>query len=133
MAGSWLEKVLSISISNEELMMFLIAFCIGLIGVALIEPAPELVIRWPTPQNAGLVTYLDRASNCYEYQAKKVKCTTDAMSIPVQNGTSPMETTKPKTLKSLQENFVIHLPNSSLYESSSSSTTETHKELIPSQ
>jgi hypothetical protein len=115
MADSWLQRFLSIHISLEELMMFLIAFCIGLIGVALIEPAPELIIRWPTPQNSGLVTYLDRASNCYEYKAKKVKCTTDAMSIPVQNGTSSGKENHPKSLK---ENFVLHLSKGSLYESS---------------
>jgi hypothetical protein len=113
-------------ISLEELMMFLIAFCIGLIGVALIEPAPELIIRWPTPQNAGLITYLDRASNCYEYKAKKVKCTTDAMSIPVQNGTTPEEG---KKAKSLQENFVIHFSKGSSF-SPFESGSNSNKELV---
>lgn len=72
--------------SNQELMIFLGAFCIGLIVIALTEERPEVVIRWPTPKNAGLVTYLDRASNCYEYTPKTVECNDDAKNIPIATG-----------------------------------------------
>jgi hypothetical protein len=72
--------------SNQELMIFLGAFCIGLIVIALTEERPEVIIRWPTPKNAGLVTYLDRASNCYEYKPKEVDCDDTAKPIPIATG-----------------------------------------------
>lgn len=70
----------------RELMIFLGAFCIGLIIVALSEPRPEVIVRWPTPKNTGLVTYLDRASNCYQYSHQEVSCENGANPIPVQAG-----------------------------------------------
>lgn len=70
----------------NELMIFLGSFCIGLLIVALIEPRPEIIIRWPTPKNTGLVTYLDRASNCYQYSHEEVECDQKEKRIPIQNG-----------------------------------------------
>lgn len=70
----------------NELFIFLGAFCIGLIVVALSEPRPEIIVRWPTPKNAGLVTYLDRASNCYKYSHQEVSCDNGANPIPIQDG-----------------------------------------------
>jgi hypothetical protein len=71
--------------SNQELMIFLGAFCIGLIVIALTEERPEVIIRYPTPKNAGLVTYLDRASNCYEYKPKEVECSYEHLRLrPVE-------------------------------------------------
>lgn len=70
----------------RELMIFIGAFCIGLIIVALSEPRPEVIVRWPTPKNTGLVTYLDRASNCYKYSHKEVSCEQGADPIPIQDG-----------------------------------------------
>jgi len=84
----------------NELMIFLGAFCIGLIVVALSEPRPEVIVRWPTPKNTGLVTYLDRASNCYKYSHKEVSCDNGADPIPVQTGegmTNPDQQTTQKT------------------------------------
>lgn len=74
----------------NELMVFLGVFCIGLIIVALSEPRPEVIVRWPTPKNTGLVTYLDRASNCYNYSHQEVSCDNGADPIPVQNGNEGM-------------------------------------------
>lgn len=67
-------------------MIFLGSFCIGLIAIALTEERPEVIIRWPTPKNTGKVTYLDRASNCYEYKEKEVKCDETAKPIPISTG-----------------------------------------------
>lgn len=76
--------------TTNELMVFLGAFCIGLIIVALNEPRPEVIVRWPTPKNTGLVTYLDRASNCYNYSHQEVTCDHGSDRIPVQNGDEGM-------------------------------------------
>jgi hypothetical protein len=72
--------------STNVLMVFLASFCIGLIFVALVEPKPEVIVRWPTPKNAGLVTYLDRASNCYKYTHQEVTCTDTAETVPIESG-----------------------------------------------
>jgi hypothetical protein len=73
-------------ITRNDLVVFLIAFCLGLLVIGLMEDRPEVIIRWPTPKNAGLVTYVDRASNCYEYEAKETKCTDTAKTIPLSKG-----------------------------------------------
>jgi hypothetical protein len=91
--------------SNQELMIFLGAFCIGLIVIALTEERPEVVIRWPTPKNSGLVTYLDRASNCYEYKPKQVDCDDSAKPIPIATG----EGMVPGNQKSTQNRHRLNL------------------------
>ena len=72
--------------TRRDIVVFFVAFCVGVLFVCLVEQKPEVIVRWPTPDNAGLVTYVDRANNCYEYEPKEVGCTDDAKHIPVQNG-----------------------------------------------
>ena len=72
--------------TRRDIVVFFVSFCIGVLFVCLVEAKPEVIVRWPTPDNAGLVTYVDRANNCYEYEPKEVGCTDDAKHIPVQNG-----------------------------------------------
>jgi len=72
--------------TRRDLVVFFVSFCVGVLFVCLVEAKPEVIVRWPTPDNAGLVTYVDRANNCYEYEPKEVGCTDDAKHIPVQNG-----------------------------------------------
>lgn len=74
------------SFTRNDMVVFLIAFCLGLLVIGLMEDRPEVIFRWPTPKNAGLVTYVDRASNCYEYEAKETKCTDTAKTIPLAKG-----------------------------------------------
>lgn len=72
--------------TRSDLVMFFVSFCVGVLFVCLVESKPEVIVRWPTPDNAGLVTYVDRSNNCYEYEPKEVGCTDDAKHIPVQTG-----------------------------------------------
>lgn len=53
---------------------FIISFALGILVVYLLAPAPDVVVRFPTPYNAGKVTYEDRAGTCYQYSATKVEC-----------------------------------------------------------
>ena len=55
-----------------------------MIAVCVMEPKPFVIVRWPTPQNAGLVTYTDDAGNCYQYKAQEVSCKEGAKKIPIQ-------------------------------------------------
>lgn len=56
---------------------FLIALCVGLFACYITTPAPRIVIKYPTPDNSGIVTYIDKNSNCYHYKAKEVTCPKD--------------------------------------------------------
>lgn len=54
---------------------FLVAFGVGLLVTYAILPPSEIVIRFPTPYNAGRVTYKSEMSKeCYTYEAEKVAC-----------------------------------------------------------
>lgn len=53
---------------------FFISFAIGLLFVYVSVPAPEVVIKFPSPYNAGKITYKDKSDTCYMYKAGKVAC-----------------------------------------------------------
>ncbi len=61
-----------------EAIPFFVALGIGALLVYMFAPSPKVVIRWPTPENAGKVTYIDKKGVCYKYKASKVPCTHDA-------------------------------------------------------
>lgn len=55
----------------------MIAFAFGVFISYIFTPTPKVVIRYPTPQNAGKVTYVDDAGVCYRYKAVEVGCPKD--------------------------------------------------------
>ena len=63
---------------------FFLAFAIGLMYCYVTKPRPELVLKFPSPYNAGKITYSDKAENCYKYRADKVNCPTDKNAIKDQ-------------------------------------------------
>lgn len=70
---------------------FFMAFVIGLILTYLLTPVPTLIIKYPTPENAGKFIYKDKADVCYKYAAEEVSCPTDESmikEIPIQDGKS---------------------------------------------
>uniref|UniRef100_A0A6C0BLB6 Uncharacterized protein n=1 Tax=viral metagenome TaxID=1070528 RepID=A0A6C0BLB6_9ZZZZ len=60
---------------------FLIALCVGLLYTYLSAPHPQIVIKYPTPYNAGKITYIDQNDVCYKYHIRKVTCPTDPSKI----------------------------------------------------
>ena len=42
---------------------------------------PKIVIKYPTPENAGSVIYIDDSDNCYKYNVKEVNCPNDMKSV----------------------------------------------------
>jgi hypothetical protein len=58
---------------------FFVAFSVGILYVYLVHPKPPVVIKFPTPLNAGKVIYKDTSGTCYVYNAKPTKCTPDAI------------------------------------------------------
>lgn len=53
---------------------FLISFCIGIFLVYCMTPSPEIIIKYPTPDNASSNIFEDDANNCYKFTTKEVSC-----------------------------------------------------------
>lgn len=62
---------------------FFSAFAIGLLVCYVIQPQPEVVVRFPSPYNAGQVVYRDKADNCFTYESTEVSCSAEARPQPV--------------------------------------------------
>lgn len=59
---------------------FFIALCVGLFFVYILTPTPDIIIKYPIPDNEALI-YQDFADNCYKYIAEEIDCPTDKSSI----------------------------------------------------
>lgn len=55
-------------------LIFFAAFAAGMFFSYLHKPAPQIVYKMPTPENAGKVVYKDKVGTCYKYKAFKVDC-----------------------------------------------------------
>ena len=53
---------------------FVIAFALGILYVYVATPHRQVVVKQPTPQNAGKVVYNDEHENCYVLDYEKTKC-----------------------------------------------------------
>jgi len=60
---------------------FVIAFGIGIFLSYLFADEPRVVIQYPTPDNAGKITYQDDAGVCYRYKVVPTQCPTDKSKI----------------------------------------------------
>ena len=68
--------------------VFLVSLSIGLLFAYLSTPPPTIIHVYPTPDNANEIEYIDKANNCFKFDAKEVKCPSDdslIKKIPVQN------------------------------------------------
>jgi hypothetical protein len=55
---------------------FFIALIVGLFFAYISTPNPKVIIKYPTPENAGKVVYKDNSGVCYKYHAKEIDCPT---------------------------------------------------------
>jgi len=60
---------------------FTIALIIGLILSYYLSPEPELIIKYPTPENAGKIIYRDDNNVCYKYRAVEIPCPKDMKNV----------------------------------------------------
>lgn len=65
-------------------LVFFLAFAAGLLFCYLYNPAPTIVVKFPSPYNAGQVIYKDSSDTCYKYTADKVACPIDSSLIKPQ-------------------------------------------------
>ena len=55
--------------------VFGLAFSLGMLLTYISVPAPEVIVRFPSPENSGKIIYKhDTNDTCYKYRAKKVDC-----------------------------------------------------------
>jgi hypothetical protein len=69
--------------------VFFLSLALGLLFVYLSQPTPTIIYVYPTPDNAGQITYKDQANNCFQFEATEVKCPANrskVKKIPVQTG-----------------------------------------------
>ena len=67
--------------------VFLVSLSIGLLFAYLSTPTPTIIHVYPTPDNADKLEYIDKANNCFKFDATEVKCPSDIGSIktiPIQ-------------------------------------------------
>jgi len=53
---------------------FFISFAVGLLFVYIFAPRPEVVVKFPSPFNAGKIKYTDKHDNCYKFESTNVAC-----------------------------------------------------------
>jgi hypothetical protein len=54
---------------------FFAALGFGLLYVYCVSPRPEVVVKFPSPYNAGQVTYRDpHVDTCFKFKATQVTC-----------------------------------------------------------
>lgn len=57
---------------------FFLAFAIGMFFIYIVTPPPEIIVKFPTPWNAGKIVYkTDDNKSCFVYRAKKTSCPMD--------------------------------------------------------
>lgn len=64
-----------------EPVYFITALAVGLFLCYLITPTPDVVVKYPTPENAGSIVYKDDADNCFKFTSKEVSCPADKKTI----------------------------------------------------
>ena len=68
--------------------VFLLSLSLGLLFAYLSTPTPTIIHVYPTPDNVNDMEYIDKANNCFKFDAKEVKCPSDESlikKIPLQN------------------------------------------------
>lgn len=63
---------------------FFISLAVGLLVVYVFSPPPQLIVKFPSPFNAGKVVYKDKSDSCYVYKAENTECPLDPSKIKAQ-------------------------------------------------
>lgn len=65
---------------------FFLAFSFGMLYVYISTPEPEIIIKYPVPDEAENIIYKDYSDMCYKYVPKEVKCTWGSKDMKIQRG-----------------------------------------------
>ena len=75
-------------IDKIDPLVFLLSLCVGLFLTYIFSPTPDVIIKYPTPENTNKLIFKDNADNCYKFTSNQVTCPSDISKIkeiPVQN------------------------------------------------
>ena len=73
--------------SNIIPFYFLVALFVGLLIVYTTTPHPDIVIKYPTPDNSSTLVFEDDSDNCYKFNTEQVSCPAnkkETFDIPIQ-------------------------------------------------
>lgn len=62
---------------------FVLGFSIGLLYVYIATPQKKVIVKYPTPYNAGKIVYHDDTDDCYIYENKEVPCPKTTVPQPI--------------------------------------------------
>lgn len=68
-------------IDKIDPLYFFVSLCIGLLITYCFTPQPNIVIKYPTPENSGKIVYRDKSDNCYKFISNEVNCPKDKSKI----------------------------------------------------
>tara|TARA_Y100000590_G_scaffold470436_1_gene664888 strand:- start:1033 stop:1266 length:234 start_codon:yes stop_codon:yes gene_type:complete len=68
-------------LNNIKPFYFFTALSLGLLYVYAFTPVPDIIYQYPTPENAGKVTYKNNINECHKYESKEVDCPKDKSKI----------------------------------------------------
>ena len=61
-------------INNINPKWFFLSLAVGLLIVYCSTPSPEIIIKYPTPENADDLIFNDDSDNCYKFKTVEVSC-----------------------------------------------------------
>lgn len=68
-----------------EPIYFFISLFIGIFFIYISSPPPNIIIKYPTPENTNNLIYKDDADTCYKYIANEIQCPSDTSNIKIIN------------------------------------------------
>ena len=57
-----------------EPMYFLVSLFVGIFFVYIFSPTPDIIIKYPLPEESDNIIYQDDTDTCYKYIAQEVNC-----------------------------------------------------------
>jgi len=61
-------------LENIDVYWFLISLFVGLFVVYSTAITPEVIIKYPTPENAHDMIFRDDVDNCYKFNTTEIQC-----------------------------------------------------------
>ena len=89
-------------IDNIDPKWFFISLFIGLFLVYCTTPNPDIIVKYPTPENANDTIFEDDINNCYKFTTEEVNCklSKEINEIPIQRKAEYFSNYRMKNLKS---------------------------------
>jgi hypothetical protein len=84
-------------IDKIDPLIFFLSLFLGLFLTYSLSPTPDVIVKYPTPENCSKLIFKDDADNCFKFISSKVKCPDkkgQIKTIPVQISNKKKESLK---------------------------------------